>query len=234
MGADRLLLWDIDGTLIRAGAIARLAFDRAVARVLGRPVVDHGIAMSGKTDPQIAREILAACGVDGAEAEAHLPAVIAHLEAELGGAEAALRDGGRVLPGVPELLGRLAREPGVIQSLLTGNTAANAAVKLAAFGLDHHFDFGVAAFGSDHAERTRLVPVALERARARRGFDPARGVVWVIGDTPHDLACARAGGARCLLVATGRTPRSALDGIGADAVVDDLADVDTIAALLLA
>lgn len=231
MAADRLLLWDIDGTLIRAGPIARLAFDRAVERVLGRPVHDHGIPMSGKTDPQIAREILAACGVDGPEADAHLPAVIGALEAELGAAEAALRDGGRVLPGVPELLDRLGRAPGVIQSLLTGNTAANAAAKLAAFGLARHFDLDVAAFGSDHADRTRLVPVALSRARERRGFDG--GVVWVIGDTPFDLACARAGGARCLLVATGRTPRAELDGIGADAVVDDLADTDAIAALLL-
>jgi phosphoglycolate phosphatase-like HAD superfamily hydrolase len=234
MAADRLLLWDIDGTLIRAGPIARLAFDRAVERVLGRAVVDHQIPMSGKTDPQIAREILAAHGVDGPAADAHLPAVIAHLEAELGAAEAALRDGGRVLPGVRELLARLAAHPGVIQSLLTGNTAANAAAKLAAFGLTDHFDLDVAAFGSDHADRTRLVPVALARARARHGFDPDRGVVWVIGDTPFDLACARAGGARCLLVATGRTPRSALEGIGADAVLDDLADVDAVTAIVLA
>lgn len=222
---DRLILWDIDGTLIRAGAIAGEAFARAVERVLGRAIGEHGVRMSGKTDPLIAAEILRV--VDGDPALA--PAVVEHLEAELAGAEAALRDGGRVLPGVVDLLSALAATGRVVQSVLTGNTAANAAVKLAAFGLDRWIDVSIGAFGSDHAERNKLVPVALERA----GWDGAPDDVWVIGDTPFDLACAQAGGVRCILVATGRIPVSELEGLGADAVLPDLSDTSAVLELLL-
>jgi phosphoglycolate phosphatase len=220
---ERLILWDIDGTLIRAGAIAGEAFGRAVARVLGREIGEHGVHMSGLTDPLIAERILAFAEAD----PALVPEVIDHLEAELAGAEELLRQGGRVLPGVVEVLPRLAAVDGVVQSVLTGNTAANAAVKLKAFGLDRWIDLSIGAFGSDHAVRNELVPIALGRS----GFDPAG--VWVVGDTPHDLACARAGGVRCLLVGTGRIPLSELEGIGADAVLPDLADVEAVAALLL-
>jgi phosphoglycolate phosphatase len=222
---DRLILWDIDGTLIRAGAIAGEAFARAVERVLGRAIGEHGVRMSGKTDPLIAAEILQV--VDGDPALA--PAVIEHLEAELAGAEAALRDGGRVLPGVVDLLSTLADTGRVVQSVLTGNTAANAAVKLAAFGLDKWIDVSIGAFGSDHAERNKLVPVALERAAWSGPLDH----VWVIGDTPFDLACAQAGGVRCILVATGRIPIEEMQGIGADAVLADLSDTDAVLELLL-
>src|SRR4051794_29982469 len=146
---DRLLLWDVDGTLIRGGAIARDAFAAAVERALGRHPGEHGVQMGGKTDPQIAREILTIAGVADAEVEGHVATVISHLEEELGAAEELLRSDGRVLPGVLELLPRLQAAPGVVQSLLTGNTAANAAVKLAAFGVGQWIDVGVAAFGSD-------------------------------------------------------------------------------------
>lgn len=229
----RLVLWDVDGTLIRAGSVARTAFDAAVERVLGRAFPEHGVRMSGKTDPQIAHEILVLAGLAHDEAAAHVPAVITHLEAELAEAQELLREGGRVLPGVPELLERLHDEPSVIQSVLTGNTAANGAVKLAAFGLDRWVDLDVAAFGSDDADRRNLVPVAVERARLRRGFDGAPSDVWVVGDTPADHACAVAGGARSILVATGRILRSELEGIGATAVLDDLSDVDAVLHLLL-
>jgi phosphoglycolate phosphatase len=219
----RLILWDIDGTLIRAGSIAGEAFTRAVAHVLGRHPGDHRVQMSGLTDPLIAARIL-----DFAEADpALVPQVVDRLEVELAGAEAALREGGRVLPGVVDVLTRLADTPGVVQSVLTGNTAANAEVKLRAFGLDRWIDVTVGAFGSDHAVRNELVPIALGRA----GFEPQDA--WVVGDTPHDLACARAGGVRCLLVGTGRIPLSELVDLGADAVLPDLADVDSVVRLLL-
>lgn len=222
---DRLILWDIDGTLIRAGAIAGEAFARAVERVLGRAIGEHGVQMAGKTDPLIAAEILHV--VDGDPALA--PVVVSHLEAELADAEAALREGGRVLPGVVDLLSALDAADGVVQSVLTGNTAANAAVKLAAFGLDRWIDVTIGAFGSDHAERNKLVPIALERA----GWAGPLDAVWVIGDTPFDLACAQAGGVRCILVANGRIPLSDLEGLGADAVLPDLSDTDGVLRLLL-
>ena len=224
--AARLVLWDIDGTLLRAGEIAREAFGRAVASVVER--AEHEIEfvqMSGKTDLQIAREMLVLAAVEDAVADGHVPAVIAHLEAELGAAEAMFRENGRILPGVVELLETFGEDPEVHQSVLTGNTASNAKAKLDAFGLTRHLDLEIGAFGSDDADRTKLVPIALERARRVRdlAFEPAD--VWIIGDSPNDFFCARAGGTRCLLVATGRPTFDELADLGADATLADLSDI---------
>lgn len=221
---ERLILWDVDGTLLRTSGVAQRAFDVAAEHVLGRPPGDHAVRMSGKTDPLIALEILAFAGLEGDEARRLLPDVLARLEAELAAAEDLVRQQGRVLPGVAELLAALDRDPAVVQSVLTGNTAANAAVKLRAFGLDRWVDVDVGAFGSDRHDRDELVPVALERLERRRGRRLGPGDVWVVGDTPRDLACARAGGARCLLVATGNFAVDELAGLGADEVLPDLAD----------
>jgi phosphoglycolate phosphatase len=226
----RLVLWDIDGTLVRAGSIAGEVFATAVEHAVGRHPGGHGVRMGGKTDPQIALEILASMGID--TGEHHLSVVLGRLEAELAGAVEVMREAGKVLPGVAEALARLHDEPDVVQSVLTGNTAANAATKLAAFGLDRWLDLEVGAFGSDHADRRELVPIALARMGQRRGLSLAADDVWVVGDTPHDLACARAGGARCLLVRTGARPDE-LDDLDADAVLDDLADVDKVVEVLL-
>jgi phosphoglycolate phosphatase len=229
----RLVLWDIDGTLVRGGPVARDVFDLAVESALGRHPGAHGVRMGGKTDPQIALEILAAAEVTEDEAADHLPAVLAALEHGLAAAAAELRASGRVLPGVPDVLRTLAAEPDAHSTVLTGNTAANAAVKLAAFELAEWLDLEIGAFGSDDADRTALVPVALERARRLRDLPVAPEEVWVVGDTPRDLACARAAGARCALVATGHTPLPALRATDADAVLEDLADVDAVVELLL-
>ncbi len=142
-----------------------------------------------------------------------------------------LRDRGYLLPGVEALLQRLDTEPDVVQTVLTGNIAANAAVKLRVFGMDRWLDLRAGAFGSDHHDRCALVPIACARAARLYGGPPE--VVWVLGDTPKDLACARAGGARCLLVATGRVPYEELAELPADAVLHDLRDLDAITALLL-
>ena len=107
---------------------------------------------------------------------------------------------------MPELLAALDADPGTVQTLLTGNTAANAASKLGAFGLADQLNLDLGAYGSDHADRNVLVGVALTRIEARYG-SVDRSHVWVIGDTPLDAACARAGGVRCLLVSTGFAPR---------------------------
>jgi phosphoglycolate phosphatase-like HAD superfamily hydrolase len=133
---------------------------------------------------------------------------------------------------VAELLERLADAPGVVQSLLTGNLAANAAVKVGAFGLQRWLDLEIGAYGSDHADRTELVPIALERARRLRGEHYEPDEVWVIGDTANDLACARAGGVRCLLVGTGTHGHEAVAGLDADAVLEDLSDLDAVLSAL--
>jgi phosphoglycolate phosphatase len=225
----RLVLWDVDGTLIRAGAVGAQVFDRALARSVG-PVPSARVSMGGKTDPQIVREYLELMELD--DIDGRLPVILGHLEQELAGAVAALAADGFALPGVAELLARLARTPGLHQSVLTGNIAPNAIVKLSTFGLAQWLDLDVGAYGSDNADRTQLVPVALERLRRLRGVVVEPDEVWVVGDTANDLACARAGGARCLLVATGRVSLDDLVGCGPDGVMADLSDVDAVAALL--
>ncbi len=230
--AARLVLWDVDGTLIDTAGITARSFDRAVEAALGRPPGRHCVPMSGKTDPSIALEIMEATGVDPEGAQELLPTVLRRLEAELAAAAESFRARGRVLPGVERVLVTLAGQPSVVQSVLTGNTASNASVKLRTFGLHRWLDLEIGAFGSDRPDRDELVPVALERARRLRGraFTPEE--VWVVGDTPRDLACARAAGARCLLVATGRVPLDELAGMDADQVLPDLADVDRVCAVL--
>jgi phosphoglycolate phosphatase len=224
----RLILWDIDGTLLRGGSAAGEVFDQAVEAALGRHPGAHGVTMGGKTDPQIALEILAFAEVLEAEAHGHLPNVIGQLEQKLAERADDLRRDGYVCPGVEKVLARLADEPGVVQSVLTGNTRVNAALKLGVFGLDGWLDLDIGAFGSDHADRRLLVPIARERS----GLD-ASATVWVVGDTAHDLACARAGGARCLLVGTGHAAYEDLATLDADAVLPDLTDTDAVIDLLL-
>jgi phosphoglycolate phosphatase len=226
----RLILWDIDGTLIRAGAIGAAIFDRALELAIGVPPAGM-VSMGGKTDPQIVREHLELMEV--ADIDGRLPVILGHLEREMAAGAGSLADGGYALPGVPELLARLAGVSGVRQSVLTGNIAPNAVVKLAAFGLDRWLDLEVGAYGSDHADRNQLVPIAIDRVRRLRGEVIGADDVWVVGDTANDLACARAGGARCLLVGTGRVDVSELAGLGPDAVLPDLADTDTVATLLV-
>jgi phosphoglycolate phosphatase len=230
----RLVLWDIDGTLLRGGDVARDVFDEAVTAVLGRHPGDHRVRMGGKTDPQIALEILAYAALEEAEAADHLPAVLAALERGLEAAADDMRRHGVVLPGVPDVLRALDDEPSVRSTVLTGNTQANAAVKLAAFELTAWIDFEIGAFGSDDHDRTALVPVALERARRLRAVEVDPADVWVVGDTARDLACARAGGVRCALVATGHSSLEELQATDADAVFEDLVDVDAVVKLLTA
>lgn len=229
----RLVLWDIDGTLLRSGDVGRDVFSKAMEHAVGRHPGDHGVRMGGKTDPQIALEILAAMGLEGEDGEVHVDPVLERLEVELSGSVERMRAEGWALPGVVELLSTLARpDSGVAQSVLTGNTAANAVVKLAAFGLDRWLDLDIGAYGSDHRDRRELVPVARARAEIERGWTFGPGQIWVVGDTPNDLACAAAGGARCLLVATGAASLDTLSALAADAVFADLSDVDRVIDLL--
>jgi phosphoglycolate phosphatase-like HAD superfamily hydrolase len=120
----------------------------------------------------------------------------------------------------------------VRQTVLTGNLVGNAIVKLAAFDLAHFFDVEVGAFGTDHADRRKLVPIALERVERLRGERYRPDEVWVIGDTPGDFACAHAAGVRCALVATGKIPRDELCALEADAVLDDLTDVGAVVGIV--
>lgn len=229
----RVVLWDVDGTLLSAGPIGRGAFFAGASDALGREVPDDGsVRMSGKTDPLIALEILESAGVRGGEARAALPAVLEGLARVLERERDRIPAEGRLHDGVAEVLARLDAEPDVVQTVVSGNLAVNARIKVAAFGLERFLDLDVGAYGSDDPERDRLVPIALERVRERYGHAPAPGEAWVVGDTARDLACARAAGARCLLVATGRIAFHDLEPLGADGVRTDLSDVEGVAKLL--
>jgi phosphoglycolate phosphatase len=223
-----LILWDIDGTLIRSGGLAAEIFELALATVVGEAPRER-VRMSGKTDPQIISEYLTLMDVDD---PAVLPAVLHLAQQELAAAESLLSEQGSICAGVYDLLERLSAFDTVTQTLLTGNVAPNARVKLRAFGLDHFVDFEIGAYGSDHAERTNLVPIALERAERLRSLriDPDR--TWVIGDTPNDAACARAGGVRCLLVASGTYSLEELQLQAVDATLADLGDTDLVMRLI--
>jgi phosphoglycolate phosphatase-like HAD superfamily hydrolase len=227
----RLLLWDVDGTLLRAGDLGAAVFDVALEAVLGvRPQARP--RMSGKTDPQIVRDYLADLGI--AETDGLVEAVLCRAEGHLAAAaaEGELIAGGSACPGTGEVLRRLDSDPRVVSTLLTGNIAANALVKVAAFGLDRWLDLAVGAYGSDEADRNLLVPIALRRLAAERGVDLDPQDAWVIGDTPRDLECARAAGTRCLLVATGRYRVPELAALAPDAVLEDLSDADAVTQLL--
>jgi phosphoglycolate phosphatase-like HAD superfamily hydrolase len=223
-------LFDVDGTLVRAGPVGAAVFNRAIEAVLGE-VPTERVRMSGKTDPQIVREYLALVESDD---PAHLPAVLAHLERELASAASQIAADGETCPGVPALLSALDDDKRLHLSVLTGNIAPNAVVKLAAFGLEKWLDLEAGAYGSDHEDRRALVPIALERLASLRGVRLTPAETWVIGDTPRDFECAEAGGAHSLLVATGGYGFEDLVPLGADATLPDLSDTSAVVGLFTA
>ena len=213
-----------------AGDVSGAVFGRAIAAVRGEAPTQR-VSMSGKTDPQIVREYMALLKEDD---PAQIPAVLEHLEAELAAAAEQIARDGSPCTGAPELLQALAQDERLHLSVLTGNIAPNAEVKLAAFGLDKWLDLETGAYGSDSEDRRQLVPIALRRLASLRGARLSPEETWVIGDTPRDYECARAGGAHCLLVATGRYRSPDLTGLGADAVLDDLSGTGAVLDLLTA
>jgi phosphoglycolate phosphatase-like HAD superfamily hydrolase len=223
----RLVLWDIDGTLVHGGSTGPEAFDTALHRVVGRRP-ERPVRMSGKTDPQIVAEYLAEMGVTD---DCHLD-VLRELELAAAATADQLATEGRALVGVEAALEAVAQQPGVVSSILTGNIRPNAELKLGAFGLTQWVDTSVGAYGSDHADRRELVAVALDRLTDRYGVDLAPDAVWIVGDTPRDLECARHAGARCLLVASGGFDRRELAALEPDALLDDLGDTSSVVTIL--
>ena len=230
-----IILWDIDGTLVRGkgGRVSVNAFTRALQRACeleSEPIYPNNVA--GKTDSQIALEVLAAAALREHDAQALLPAFGEAYLAELQSAQEHLLQDMLVLPGVPQVLARL-EALGVKQSLLTGNLQPVARLKLGLVGLDRYFDFEVGAFGSDHHDRTCLVPIVRQRVEARDGQPPTADEIVVVGDTPRDIACARAGGVRVVAVATGNFQREELEAHAPDAILEDLSDTEAVVAMLL-
>jgi len=230
-----VILWDIDGTLIRSngGRVSVSAFLRAVRRVADLlDDLPYPKDAGGKTDQQLALEVLLAAELTADHASSLLPAFGDAYFADLDRDRARLQADIRVLPGVPELLARL-QALGVTQSVLTGNLEPIARLKLACAGLDQFIAFDLGAYGSDHADRTCLVPIVRDRLRDRLGPARATSDIVVVGDTPRDIACARAGGAGVVAVATGTYARAELEAHHPDAVLDDLSDTESVVACLL-
>jgi phosphoglycolate phosphatase-like HAD superfamily hydrolase len=233
----RLVLWDIDGTLVQAGDVGRDIFTEAFQAVLGRApdqLAARMLAMAGRTDPEIALEFLAAHEIAEAEGERHLPAFSEALATALAAKAALIRERGRALPGARETLAALGRSDGVVQSLLTGNVQPNALLKLASFELDGYLDLDVGGFGSDNRHRPSLVEVARAKAEGKYGTAFAGPATVLVGDTPLDVDAGRAGGARVVAVATGPYGVAELEATGADAVLADLRDTEAALAAILA
>ena len=226
----RLVLWDIDGTLIDSARLGLDAFLEAFEAVVGRQPAQL-VPFAGRTDLEIAHDMLAASEVAPSDQ------LLADFEEALVAAMATrldeLAERGHALPGTTEALVRVGAEPGVIQSLLTGNVQRNAALKLEPFGLGQHVEFGCGAYGSDHRVRGELVPIARERAERTHGLEIAASDVILIGDTPLDVAAAHEGGARAVGVATGPYDERDLHASGADAVLPDLSDTERVVAAIL-
>jgi phosphoglycolate phosphatase len=231
-----LILWDIDGTLVRSngGRVAVRAFLRALEQVAQHRVeLTYPLDAGGKTDRQLALEVLASSlALAQEEAMALMPAFGDAYLAELERERAQLLADLLVLPGVPDVLQELQKRE-VAQSLLTGNLEPIARLKLGCVGLAEYVDFEVGAFGSDHHDRTCLVPIARERVRQRIGEEIMPDEIVVVGDTPRDIACARAGGAHVVAVATGRYSREELEAHAPDAVLSDLRDTEAVLETLL-
>jgi phosphoglycolate phosphatase len=214
----KLVLFDIDGTLLDCGPQVRPLFASALVEVFGTAGDVDGYDFAGRTDPRIVLDLVTAAGVPEGEARAGLPRMRELYVERLAGALD--RRDMRLLPGVEETLERLAAREDLALALLTGNWEPGARAKLSRFDLNRFFDFG--AFGCDGVDRSELPPVALDRAERILGrrFEPAETLI--IGDSVHDVTCAQAHGIPCLAVATGRTPAERLRAAGADWVVPDL------------
>jgi phosphoglycolate phosphatase-like HAD superfamily hydrolase len=213
----RAILFDIDGTLVRTGGAGKAAMEAALCEEFGVRLNSEEIPYSGRTDVAIGHDLLAAHGIEPAANQARLvEGYLARLPYYLG------RFPGRVCPGVTELLAELRKRSDVVLGLLTGNVRRGAERKLGHYGLWENFAVG--GFGDDHADRDDVARAALDSVERHVGgpVDPAD--VWVIGDTPLDVKCARAIGARVAAVATGWHHLEDLQASEPDLALTDLSD----------
>jgi phosphoglycolate phosphatase len=216
----RLVLWDVDHTLIENAGVSKEIYAAAFTALTGR-TPSQLAPTEGRTDPDIMAELLRIH-----EAPSFPWPQVEHALAAAGAAHRqALAERGAALPGVVELIATLATRPRVVQTIVTGNIRANAEVKLAALGLHSWLDLDVGGYGSDDRERFRLVATARTRAAAKYGrdFDDAANAV-VIGDTPRDIEAARGAGTRILAVASGIHEMGELRAAGATCVMSSLAN----------
>lgn len=214
----RICLFDIDGTLIASGGAGKAALEAALEAEHGITRALEKLDLSGRTDRAIVTDILRNLALEETDAARQrlLQAYLRHLPSSLRARP------GRVLPGIQELLDELSGRSEVALGLLTGNIREGARVKLGHYSLDHYFAFG--GFGDDHLDRDDVARAAWRQVEERYGERVRPEDVWVIGDTPLDIRCARAIGARVVAVATGWHPVEELAGHRPDVLVSDLSD----------
>ncbi len=223
----RLVLFDVDGTLIWTAGAGRSAIGRALLAEMGVTGPIDGYRFDGKTDPQIVVELLTAAGHPDAESETHVQAVcnryLQLLEHEL----ETRRAGIRTFPGVHALLEALEARRDCLIGLLTGNLAEGATRKLDAAGVQPG-RFRIGAYGSDSAARSDLPPIAAARAAPLMGRVPDGEEIIIIGDTPADMTCGQGVKARAIGVATGRHTVAELLAAGGDMAFDTLDDTTSV------
>jgi phosphoglycolate phosphatase-like HAD superfamily hydrolase len=230
--ARRLVLFDIDGTILWTDGAGRRAVFQALEEHFGRSGPGEH-RFDGKTDPQIVRELMRHAGVSDADIDARLDVVLDRYLDLLRDELASVDHGRHIFPGVRELLDALEAREDVVLGLLTGNIHHGARAKLAAVGIDPE-RFVVGAFGSDHHDRPELPEIARRRAERALGHPVAGHELVVIGDTPADVACGRSIGARAIGVATGHYSVDELRACGAAAVFPDLSDTAAVVRAVLA
>ena len=220
----RLVLFDIDGTLLTADGAGKRALQQALVEVFGTTGPIDSYSFAGRTDPQIVHTLMSAAGLPRDDVERRLPGLwtryIANLRREMEHTEV------EALPGIPELLRRVEGAAGeVVMGLLTGNIEDGARIKVDAAGLAWE-RFHVGAFGSDHADRPELPAVAVRRARERTGVEYAGKEIVILGDTPFDITCGAHLGVRTIAVATGRHSADDLASHAPDHLFPDFRDTD--------
>jgi phosphoglycolate phosphatase-like HAD superfamily hydrolase len=204
--ANRLALFDIDGTLVSSNGIAKKVFTEALEITFGRVTTAHKHDFAGRTDMQIYHEIAAASGIDESESESRIGSFFDTFRKLL--ADRLHVGHMTVYPGVKSVLEGLRKNPSCTLGLLTGNTAPTAEIKLSIVDLWRYFQFG--AFGGERRRRDELPELAVERAQQLTGLRFTNKEIVIIGDTPHDIACGRHLGVKTVAVATGTFGMDAL------------------------
>jgi phosphoglycolate phosphatase-like HAD superfamily hydrolase len=226
-GLHKLVLFDIDGTLVWTAGAGRSAISIALITEMGEtgPVEDY--RFDGKTDPQIVIELMLAAGHRDAQSESHVAAVCQRYLELLEGELEQRRDAMRIYPGVQQLLSAIERRGDAVLGLLTGNLAQGAVLKLSAAGIEPS-RFHLGAYGSDSAVRAELPAIAAARAAPHMGRVPRGSDVVIIGDTPADMTCGQGVGARPIGVATGRHSVVELLDAGGHVAFEDLSETESV------
>jgi phosphoglycolate phosphatase len=226
MENKRLLLFDIDGTLISTGGAGVCALKLVIEKRYGVHDDLHDVEIAGRTDSGIAASILKKYGASETNGNVadFLDEYVGFLEQTISTTD------GQILPGMSEILNRMKARPDRVLGLLTGNVKRGAELKLQHYGLWDFFEFG--AFADDHHDRNQLGEFARTRAQEKHGHDFDSAQIDVIGDTGHDVACGKAFGARTVAIATGSWSREQLAAHKPDFLFDDLANVGEVMRVL--